>query len=91
MGVAYNNTTRVINLVSSMSYTAVGGELVKPSAYKSLSAGNQPVYLDGEPIFPMAYNIDGNNYFLLRDLAVLLDFTASYDEVSRTMKISVLP
>ncbi|MEG1536940.1 MAG: hypothetical protein RR387_01495, partial [Clostridiales bacterium] len=64
-------------------------ELNPPGLYHSINTGNQQVYVDGEPIFPMAYNIDGNNYFLLRDLGALLGFTLDYDQDARTIAITV--
>jgi len=38
---------------------------------------NQPLKVDGELVEAAAYNIDGNNYFKLRDLAALLTATGS--------------
>ncbi len=88
VGVSYDEASRRIALTSGNLYQPVGGELVRPGLYQNVSAGNQQVLLDGEPVFPMAYNIDGNNYFLLRDLGILLGFAVDYQESSRRMTIS---
>jgi len=46
---------------------------------------NQALTIDGEPVQAEAYNIDGHNYFKLRDLAALLantesKFNVTYEE-----------
>ena len=35
-----------------------------------------------------AYNIDGNNYFKLRDLGEKFNFGVDYDEATNTVKLS---
>lgn len=42
---------------------------------------------DGEQVYPLGYNIDGNNYYMLRDLAAMLSgtsvsFSVDYDAVN---------
>ena len=76
--VGYNSVSRLITLTSGGSYVSVGGEMSLPGAYGSAAVTNQTVYQDGSLISPTAYNIDGNNYFLLRDLAALFDFGVSF-------------
>lgn len=43
--------------------------------------------LNGAPITPTAYAIEGNNYLKLRDMASLLDFGVTYDAVTNTAAI----
>ena len=76
--VTYSEGTRTMTLVTGGTYTPIGGELVIPTRYSLAVASSQRVYLDNGYVTPMAYNIDGNNYFLLRDLALLLDFGVDY-------------
>ncbi|MBR4691888.1 MAG: trypsin-like peptidase domain-containing protein [Oscillospiraceae bacterium] len=69
-------------------------------ALTPLSAGAAAVVLspqkltvDGRPISCEKYNIDGSNYFRLRDIAYLLSGTASqfevgYDEATRTVTVT---
>lgn len=76
--VSYNKTTNQITLVSGSAYVSVGGELTIPSTYKNAVVSPQSAYLNSGSVAPMAYNIDGNNYFLLRDLAALFDFQVSF-------------
>lgn len=76
--VGYNNISRVITLTSGSAYVPVGGELQIPGSYARAAVTSQSVYLNGSYIYPMAYNIDDNNYFLLRDLAALFDFDIDF-------------
>ena len=76
--VTYNESARLISLVRGGTYTPIGGELVIPSNYSQAVVSTQSIYLDNGYVTPMAYNIDGNNYFLLRDLALLFDFGVDY-------------
>jgi len=53
-------------------------------------ASPQTITVDGQPISTEVYNIDGNNYFKLRDLAMLLigtedEFSVSYNEETRAV------
>lgn len=45
------------------------------------------VTVDGVPVSVEAYNIDGNNYFQLRDLARLVGFNVTWDNTTRTVEI----
>ena len=45
----------------------------------------QPIYVDGQQVQMKAYNINGNNYFKLRDLAQLLDFQVEWQQSSRSI------
>lgn len=47
-----------------------------------------PILLDGEPCRPAAYQIAGNNYFKLRDLADIFGFGVEWDEQSRSILIT---
>jgi hypothetical protein len=44
--------------------------------------------VDGAAVALTAYNIDGSNYFALRELGGVLGFTVGYDEASRTIRIT---
>lgn len=84
--VGYDAGTRAISLTTGQAYTAVGGEL------SALPAGDQravntpsAVYVDGKQVSFTAYNINGNNYFKLRDLGQALDFYVGWDAGTRTV------
>ncbi len=76
--VGYNASSRMITMTGGSAYTSVGGEMNLPGSYASAAVTTQSVYLNGAKVTPTAYNIDGNNYFLLRDLASLFDFGVSF-------------
>ncbi len=87
--VTWDPEKNAINLLSERAYTVAGGELevsdnvaavaVKPTAAK--------LYLDGELLELVAYNINGNNYFKLRDLAQALDIGVTWDADAKKVGI----
>ena len=48
---------------------------------------SQPVTVDGKPVRITAYNIDGSNYFKLRDIAAVLDVGVWFDAAENTVRI----
>lgn len=48
----------------------------------------QSVYVDDTQVYPTGYNIDGNNYFKLRDIGVLVGFGVEWDSATQTVEIS---
>lgn len=46
------------------------------------------IYIDGVKVNLTAYNIDGNNYFKLRDLAEAFDFEVNWDPVENLIYVS---
>ena len=66
---------------------------VVPSFAADVVRTNQNLTVDGNPVVCDIYNIDGNNYFKLRDLAYLLNgtgsqFSVGYDDATRTVTVS---
>ena len=51
------------------------------------SPSTHHVTVDGIPVSVEAYNIAGNNYFQLRDLARLVGFNVTWDNTTRTVEI----
>lgn len=77
-----------VNLEANKPYTSVGGELLKGNGgAKTYRPGNAKVYKDGQEIKLTAYNIDGNNYVKLRDVAVLFNIGVAWDANSNAVKI----
>ena len=74
--VEWNGKNSEINLTKSTAYTPIGGELLlSGSAEKQVAAVSAAaVKWNGSPVEVKAYNINGNNYFKLRDLAKFLNF-----------------
>lgn len=77
--VSFDSAKNLITLVSGDRYISVGGEMAVPGTYKQAIASKQSVLLNNKTIAPAAYNIDGNNYFLLRDLAALFNFSIDFN------------
>lgn len=71
-------------LLVSLGIFATAAEVVRT---------NQSLVVDGTPVACEIYNIDGSNYFKLRDLAFLLNGTGSqfavgYDNATRTVTVN---
>lgn len=48
----------------------------------------QSVYVDNTRVYPTGYNIEGNNYFKLRDIGALVGFGVEWDSATQTVEIS---
>lgn len=87
--VRYDEETNSILIVTGEAYTANGSELQPMDkgdrdAVKSV----QTLYINGEKVSSLAaYNIEGYNYFKLRDLGTALGFSVDYDQDANTMLI----
>ena len=86
--VAYDNALSSITLTAGEAYAAVGTEgkaAAAPTA--SASESTSPLFINGERRFPTAYLIHGNNYFKLRDLGEIFDFSVGWDGASGTITV----
>ena len=85
--VGWEAAKNAVLITAGMRYTPVGGELTYSEAASDAPAAFPPseVYLDGNLIMLSAYNIGGNNYFKLRDIAETLDFGVTWDDETRTV------
>ncbi|MEG1997307.1 MAG: cadherin-like beta sandwich domain-containing protein, partial [Clostridiales bacterium] len=86
--VGYDNFSRVVTISSGKTYVNVGGELVIPTKYRVAKPTNQTLSMDGSNVYPMAYNIDDNNYFLMRDMALLLNCNIQYNDSTRVISVT---
>lgn len=88
--IKYDSATNSIDMLSFYDYTSVGGELT-PGDGKERTAFSSSAFLtlDGVPIKATCYNIEGNNYFKLRDITDALDCRVEWD--SKTQMIWVIP
>lgn len=82
--VSWDGANNAIVLTSNTPYTAVGGELEYKGegATKTAVETDSKILLDGKEIYLTAYNIEGNNYFKLRDIGELFDFEVDWDGVN---------
>ena len=77
-----------ILLVSGHPYTIVGGEMGGKGTGNKLPVPTKSrILLDGLDVDFKAYNIEGNNYFKLRDVAETFDFLIEWDGKNNTIKI----
>jgi len=86
--VTYNEITRVVNMISNQDYVPIGQEALVPGVVTYFMLSDQPMMLDSRSINLTAYNINGNNYFMLRELAALFDFGVTYNNTTRTVEIN---
>lgn len=84
-----------IILSSGKAYTPVGGEMSsKGKEIRDAEPSNLAVIKDGVRIPMSAYSIGGNNYFKLRDIAQIIDFSVEWSDgkvVIDTGKPYVMP
>ncbi len=88
--VSWDGEKNAINLVSDAAYTPVGNELTAGTGAATVKGvtNQSKIYVDGEVIELEAYTINGNNYFKLRDVAAVFDFSVGWDEVLNQITIS---
>jgi len=86
--VGYDEQTKAITLTSGKAYTTAGGEMLpKTAGNKTGIPTPSKIYLDGKEVKLTAYNIEGNNYFKLRDIGQALDFGVDWDSANNTIVI----
>ena len=86
--VGWDGAKNAISLTSGKAYTVVGGELVgKDTGDKTGTPTASKIYLDGKEVSFTAYNIDGNNYFKLRDIGSTFNFGVDFDSATNTVVI----
>ena len=78
--IKYDGATNSIDMLSFYDYTSVGGELTPGDGVtRTAHSSSAFLTLDGVPIKATCYNIDGNNYFKLRDITDALDCRVEWD------------
>lgn len=95
--IAWHQETSQIELLPGQSYTPTGVELAELSpatairsrsviarTYPPLFANDS--YTSAE-LMPVAYNINGSNFYRLRDIAHIADFTVRWDEATKSVHI----
>ena len=77
-----------IDIVTGINYTVAGGELKTGNGKnKKAVLSSAGISLNGNTVSPLAYNINGNNYFKLRDLGDLIGFGVEWNDLSKTIEI----
>lgn len=86
--VNWDNDKKAINLISNNPYTAAGGELTLGDGKEKLAVLNTSViYKDGKSVKLTAYNINGNNYFKLRDICKAFNIGVTWDGGTNTISL----
>ena len=86
--VSWDGAKNTINLVSDTGYTAVGGEMATGDGIgKNAVRSTATILKDGVAIELVAYTINGNNYFKLRDLCSTFDIGVTWDGATSTIAV----
>lgn len=86
--IVYDISANSISLISNSPYTADGSELKKNNVSQiNASSTSSALYYENQSINMSAYNINGNNYFKLRDIASLINFAIVFDQDTNTVYI----
>ncbi|NCB41321.1 MAG: hypothetical protein EOM59_01675 [Clostridia bacterium] len=87
--VEWNESIKAINLISNTTYTPVGGEFSKGRGRQTqCTLNSSAIFKDGDKVSLSAYNINGNNYFKLRDVAEMFDIGIVWDAAAKTIEIN---
>ncbi len=91
VNVEWDEGANAINLVSMFDYESAGGELQKgDGSTRVATVSSASLNLDGVPTGAACYNINGNNYFKLRDVLDALDCRTEWDEKTQTINVSTI-
>lgn len=85
--VGWDAATSSITLMTEDAYQKVGGELSEVASKPTIRESNARVLVNGTAVSMTAYNIDGNNYFRLRDIGEKMGFSVDYDAANRVILI----
>ena len=87
--VKFDGSKNAILITTGSKYTTVGGELKVSGSKSEKPAVPTPskVYINGKEVQFIAYNIDGYNYFKLRDIGKALNFGVFWDGANNTIRI----
>jgi len=87
--VTWDQTKNAVIMTSNLLYTKVGGELSAANDNKEKDAvqNTAELYLNDSKLSIIAYNINGYNYFKLRDIASVIDFGVDWSQESQTISI----
>ena len=85
--VGYDTATGSVTATSGKPYTMTGTELTGAAGTEAQLAvpSGSTIYVNGEKLDLTVYNIDGFNYFKLRDLGQALDFYVGYENGNVTI------
>jgi len=81
--------TGYVEITTGVEYTPIGGEMAPPETTSATATLNiaVPVYIDGESVNLLSYNLGNINFFMLRDLSEALGFEVNWDPVTSSVLI----
>ncbi|MBP5166019.1 MAG: metallophosphoesterase [Oscillospiraceae bacterium] len=86
--VGYDRESRTVIVTTGEGYNALNTDmLIGDDRSSTCVVSNQPVSVNGETVAVRAYNIGGENYVRLRDLAEYIGCGVDYDAATRTAQI----
>lgn len=80
--------TTVVCVAAMTVYMAVSASAANEIIATPTRDMGQSVYVDDTRVYPTGYNIEGNNYFKLRDIGALVGFGVEWDSATQTVEIS---
>lgn len=85
--VGFDSATGSVTATSGKAYTMTGTELTGGQGTRTQPAvpSGSTIYVNGQKLDLTVYNIDGFNYFKLRDLGQALDFYVGYENGNVTI------
>ena len=84
----YDETTMAIKMMSGSPYIQYGGEMTRGDGKaKTASPTASKIFLDGKELNFTVYNIEGNNFFKLRDLMSAFDIGVTYTPATNDIAI----
>jgi len=87
--VAWDGNLAAVNLLPGHGYVPIGTEMAAGNGQNVMATPTANIVLvAGSPINLRAYNIDGYNYFMLRDLGAALGFMVEWDDVLNAVIIN---
>ena len=87
--VGYDSASRTVTITTGQGYTPLDTDMaVGADASATCVVSNQSVMVNGETVSILAYNIGGDNYVQLRDLADYVGYGVGYDSSTRTVLIT---
>ena len=86
--VEWDSSLNAIMLTTDADYVAIGGELSSEIEQDmDVVENDTPIYVDGRRTAITAYNINGNAYFKIRDIADAAGFDIRWDGQTQTINV----
>lgn len=85
--VGWDGEKNAISLSSKTPYSGKAGTVSTSKQQRKASRTNSAIYVDGVKKDFTAYQINGNNFFKLRDLGQTLDFNVGWDSATQSVTI----